>query len=84
MIFPVKSAPAAKIFNTYIPPSDEDTDDQENFQLFLQKNTATLVSNPDYQPASTTTVYSQLVPIQTPCTWCKYNSHIHLILSQVY
>ena len=36
--------------NMYIPPSDEDTDDQENFQLFLQKNTATPVSNPEYQP----------------------------------
>ena len=71
-------------FNTYIPPSDEDTEDEGNFQLFLQKNTATPVSNPDYQPASTTAVYSQLTLIQTPSTWCKYNSHIHPILSQVY
>ena len=74
-------------FNTYLPPSsNEDTDDQENFQLFLQKNTATPVSNPDYQPASTTAVYSQLTPIQTRST-CKYNSHIYRyvkILSQVY
>ena len=44
--------------NMYIPPSDEDTDDQENFQLFLQKNRTTPISNPEYQPASTTAVCS--------------------------
>ena len=70
--------------NMYIPPSDEDTDNQENFQLFLQKNTATLVSNPEYQPASTSAVYLQLAPIQIPSTLCKYNSHIHILLFQVY
>ena len=65
-----------------IPPSDDDTNYQELFQLFLQRNTAPPVSNPEYQPVSSTAVYSQLVPIQTASTSCKYNSHIHIILSQ--
>ena len=69
--------------NMYIPPSNEDTDDQENFQLFLQKNRTTPISNPEYQPASTSAVYLQLAPIQIPSTSCKYNSHIHILLCQV-
>ena len=42
----------------------------------------TPVSNPEYQPVSSTAVYSQLAAIQTASTSCKYNSHIHIILSQ--
>ena len=67
----------------YIPPSDEDTDDQENFQLFLQKDRATPISNPEYQPASRNAVYFELAPIQIPSTSCKYISHIHILLCQV-
>ena len=48
--------------NVYIPPSDDDTYDQEVFQHFLQRNQVTSVSNPDYQPVSSPH-YSQLAPV---------------------
>ena len=35
-------------FNSYIPPSDDNTYDQEVFQHFLQRNQVTSVSNPEY------------------------------------
>ena len=55
--------------NCYIPPSDDDTYDQEVFQHFLQRNQVTSVSNAEYRPVSSTALYSQLMPVQlsSPC-----------------
>ena len=50
--------------NVYIPPSNDDTYDQEVFQHFLQRNQVTSVSNPHYHPVSSPQ-YSQLVPVSS-------------------
>ena len=57
-------------FNSYIPPSDDDTYDQEVFQHFLQRNQVTSVSNPEYEPVPSPR-YSQLVPLQLSSTFGK-------------
>ena len=57
-------------FNSYIPPSDDDTYDQEVFQHFLQRNQVTTVSSPEYEPVPSPR-YSQLVPLQVSSTFGK-------------
>ena len=57
--------------NCYIPPSDDDTYDQEVFQHFLQRNQVTSFSNAEYQPVSSTALYSQLAPVQLSSTCGK-------------
>ena len=52
----------------YIPPSDDNTYDQEVFKNFLQRNQVTSVSNAEYQPVSSTALYSQLTPVQLSLT----------------
>ena len=65
--------------NVYIPPSNDDTYDQEVFQHFLQRNQVTSVSNPEYQPVSSPH-YSQLMPVSS--TFGKYQfSFFHIIIA---
>ena len=52
----------------YIPPSDDDSSDNEVFQHFLELNKIQRVTNPKYQPVSSNWVYSELVPFQLSTT----------------
>ena len=59
----------------YVPPSDEDSSDDEVFQHFLQGNQVTSVSNAEYKPVSSDAVYSQLAPVHLSSTCGKRNFH---------
>ena len=48
----------------YIPPSDDDSSDNEVFQHFLQLFKIQRVSTPEYEPQSSNLVYSELAPFE--------------------
>ena len=48
----------------YIPPSDDDSSDNEVFQHLFQHNKVQRVSPPEYEPQSSNLVYSELAPLE--------------------
>ena len=59
----------------YIPPSDDDSSDNEVFQHFLQHNKIQRVSTPEYEPQSSNLVYSELAPFELSKTRGKLIFH---------
>ena len=48
----------------YIPPSDDDSSDNEVFQHLLQHNKVQRVLTPEYEPQSSNLVYSELARLE--------------------
>ena len=48
----------------YIPPSDDDSSDNDVFQHLLQHNKIQRVSTPEYEPQPSNLVYSELAPFE--------------------
>ena len=59
----------------YIPPSDDDSLDNEVFQHLLQHNKVQRVSTPEYEPQSSNLVYSELAPLEPSKTRGKVIFH---------
>jgi len=51
-------------YNFCIPPSDDDSSDEEIFQYFLEANKIQKVTSAEYQADSSNLVYSALAPFQ--------------------
>ena len=58
-----------------IPPSDDDSLDNEVFQHLLQHNKIQRVSTPEYEPQSSNLVYSELAPFEPSKTQGKVIFH---------
>ena len=50
----------------FIPPSEDDSSDSEVFKTFFHGNNLTKVSDAEYEPPTSNSNYSQLVPVQIP------------------
>ena len=48
----------------FIPPSEDDSSDSEVFNTFFHGNIVTKVSGAEYQPPTSNSNYSELVPVQ--------------------
>ena len=52
----------------FIPPSEDDSSDSEVFKTFFHGNNLTKVSDAEYEPPTSISNYSQLVPVQFSST----------------